>query len=270
MKLIIFHHLNVKNILFLIFLIIAIILVSGDNQDRIKKAQFIGRYFFLPYTASISYFKSLSKITSEKNELKNKLLSIQSQNQFLKEELSKYERISDLTNSKFFQNKKIQTANVIGTGSFINFETLMISVGKSHKIQKNMPVISINGLVGKIITVYPTYSVVQTFCNRYFRMGAIDERSRINGIVETDLSGKIYFRKIKVGSNIKSGDKIITSRLSSIYPHGIPLGKIIKIEETSNGLFMKAEIEPFVNIAKTEEVGIVIKTEGETGRLRNK
>ncbi|MEA2104162.1 MAG: rod shape-determining protein MreC, partial [Candidatus Cloacimonadota bacterium] len=231
-----------NNILFIVLLIISIVFISGNNQDRINKAQFVGRYFFLPYTSSISYISSLANLTKKNAELAEKLFSAQMQNRLMSEKILKFNRISSLLDSASENNLQIRISHVVGTGSFINFETLSIDGDVSENVKKNSPVISANGLIGRITTVYPSFSVVQTFRNRYFRMGAIDERSRVNGIVETELDGRIYFRKIKVGSNIKIGDKIITSSLSSIYPPGIPLGEIIKISETKNSLFMEAEI----------------------------
>lgn len=246
-----------NNILFIVLLIISIVFISGNNQDRINKAQFVGRYFFLPYTSSISYISSLANLTKKNAELAEKLFAAQMQNRLMSEKILKFNRISSLLDSASENNLQIRISHVVGTGSFINFETLSIDGDVSENVKKNSPVISANGLIGRITTVYPSFSVVQTFRNRYFRMGAIDERSRVNGIVETELDGRIYFRKIKVGSNIKIGDKIITSSLSSIYPPGIPLGEIIKISETKNSLFMEAEIQPFVNIEQVEEVGIL-------------
>lgn len=257
-----------NTIFFIIFLIIALIFIAGDNQQRLNKAQFIGRYFFLPYTSSISYISSLTNLAKKNVKLKKKLLSVQTQNQLLTEEIAKSKRVNTLLDSLPPNEEIVSISNVIGTGSFMNFETLNITrinrkdsaAPKSELI--NSPVIATKGLVGKIITSYPSYSVVQTFRNRYFRMGAVDRRSRVNGIVETELDGKMYFRKIKIGSNLKIGDKIITSNLSSIYPPGIPLGKIIKISETKNSFFMEAEIQPFVKIEQVEEVGVLESKKG--------
>jgi len=79
--------------------------------------------------------------------------------------------------------------------------------------------------------------------------------------VETELNGKIYFEKIKVGSDLKTGDQIVSSKLSSIYPSELPFGKIVEIEQSSEGFFTRAEIEPFVNLANIEAVAIIQKYE---------
>ncbi|MBC8526804.1 MAG: rod shape-determining protein MreC [Candidatus Cloacimonetes bacterium] len=248
---------NRKNIIFVIFLIISLIFIAGNTEDRITKAQLVGKYFLLPYTASISYFKSLSKLSQKNLELKKELFILQSANRQFKEEILRSARLSNIFDIQNKRNLQIEVARIIGTSSFLNYETLIIDAGKNRDIKINLPVISTQGLVGKTIAVYPTHSVVQTFGSKYFRMGGLDSRSRIHGIVGTDLDGKIYLQKIKVGSDIKLGDKIVTSKLSSIFPPEIPFGKIINIEQTSEGLFTKARISPFVNLANLEDVAII-------------
>ena len=252
---------NSKNVIFVIFLIISIIFIAGSNEDRVNKAQFVGRYIFIPYTASISYFKNLAEISQKNEELKKELFLLQSQNRKYKEKILRNKRLSNLNFPKAISEKKndIKIARVIGTSSFLNYENLTIDVGRNEGIEINQPVVAIKGLIGKVATVYPSYSIVQTFGNRYFRMGALNERSRIHGIVETDFEGKIYLKKIKVGCDIQINDEIVTSNLSSIFPPEVPFGKVVNIEETSEGLFTQAEIKPFVNLANVEEVAILIK-----------
>jgi rod shape-determining protein MreC len=252
--------LNSKNVLFVIFLVISIVFISGGDQDRLNKAQFVGKYFFIPYTASISYFKNLAHISQKNEELKKQLFNLQSKNRQYKEEILRDERLSrllDAIDSSHNAAAQVEVARVIGTGSFLNYETLSVDIGHNKGIIVNLPVISTQGLIGKTVAVYPNYSVVQTFGSKYFRMGALDSRSRVQGIVEIDFNGKVYLKKIKVGSDLELGDEIVTSKLSAIFPPGISFGKIINIEQTSEGLFAKAEIAPFANLAKVEEVAII-------------
>ncbi|MBC8313792.1 MAG: rod shape-determining protein MreC [Candidatus Cloacimonetes bacterium] len=250
---------SAKNFLFTIFIIVSIIFILGNAQDRTNKAQFVGKYIFVPYTSSISYFKNLAKISKKNEELKKELFHLQIQNRKYNEMILKEKRLSNLNFKSSEEKNKIKIARVIGTSSFLNYENLTINVGKNEGIKVDQPVIGIKGLIGKVVIVHSSYSVVQTFKNRYFRMGALDKRSRIHGIIETDFDGKIYLRKIKVGCDVQIDDEIETSNLSSIFPAGIVLGKVTNIEETSEGLFTQAEIKPFVNLANVEEVAVLVK-----------
>jgi rod shape-determining protein MreC len=246
-----------RNIVFGILLILSILFIIGNNEERIEKAQFVGNTILLPFSSSITYIKNLSNVYQRNNYLQRELFLAQNELRMLKEELSKHKRFEELVENIDISGYEFIIADVIGTGSFLNYETLIIDAGKNKNILTNQPVISEKGLVGKVIAVYQNYAVVQTFGNKYFRLGAIDSRSRIHGIVQTELNGKVYFEKIKVGSDLKTGDQIVSSKLSSIYPPELPFGTIVEIEQSSEGLFTRAAIEPFVNLANIEAVAII-------------
>ncbi|MBN2016662.1 MAG: rod shape-determining protein MreC [Candidatus Cloacimonetes bacterium] len=248
---------NRKNVVFSVLLIVSIFFLIGNNEQRIKKAQFIGNSLLLPFSSSITYIKNLSNVYQRNNYLQRELYLAQNELRMLKVEVSEFQRFEELIDNIEISNYEFLIADVVGTGSYLNYETLLVDAGKNRNVQQNQPVISEKGIVGKVIAVYQNYSVVQTFGNKYFRLGAIDSRSRIHGIVETDLNGRSYFEKIKVGSDLKTGDMIVSSKLSSVYPPELPFGKIVEIEQSSEGLFTRAEVEPFVNLANIEAVVII-------------
>lgn len=246
-----------RNITVGILLVLCVFLIIGNNESRIKKAQFIGSTLFLPFTSSLNYLKNLSDIYENNQYLRRELFLAQNQLRQIKNELEHFENWEELQANIDLSGYDYVISDVIGTGSFLHYETLTIDGGRNKSIEVNQPVISEKGLVGKIVAAYPNHSIVQTFGNKYFRLGALDRRSRVHGIVETTLEGIVYFEKIKVGSDLKIDDMIESSKLSSIYPPGIPFGKIVRIEQTSEGLFMRAEIEPFVNLANIESVVVL-------------
>ncbi|HHI87804.1 MAG TPA: rod shape-determining protein MreC [Candidatus Cloacimonetes bacterium] len=246
-----------RNITAGILLTLCIVLILGNDQSRIRKAQFVGRTLYLPLTSSLNYLKNLSEIYENNQYLRRELFLAQNELRQIQKEVEHIENWEELQENIDLTGYDFVVSDVIGTGSFLNYETLTIDGGRNKGIKVNQPVISEKGLVGKTVAVYLNYSVVQTFGNKYFRLGALDRRSRVHGIVKTTLEGKVYFEMIKVGSDLKIDDMIESSKLSSIYPPGIPFGKIVRIEQTSEGLFMRAEIEPFVNLANIESVVVL-------------
>lgn len=64
---------------------------------------------------------------------------------------------------------------------------------------------------------------------------------------------------LQMGDAIHTGDLFITSGLNGIYPEGIPVGNVIKIEKTSDELAMQA-ILPLVDFGKLEQVFVVTES----------
>ncbi len=91
-------------------------------------------------------------------------------------------------------------------------------------------------------------------------MGAILQKSReARGIVEgLGKSTFLSMANIPYYSSIKKGDQVICSGLSSQYPKGIRIGKVISVSREPSGLLLSARVKPAVDFDKLEEVLVII------------
>lgn len=119
------------------------------------------------------------------------------------------------------------------------------------------PVISARGIVGKVISVSAASCVVLPFSNPRFQIPVMDKLTSVQGILQSDLAGKTNMNMIKLGSEIAAGDTIVTSNLSTLYPKGYPVGKVARISDSQDYLFISAEIEPFTQVENLEHVFIL-------------
>jgi rod shape-determining protein MreC len=85
----------------------------------------------------------------------------------------------------------------------------------------------------------------------------MDLRTGVQGILQSDIAGTISMNMVKLGSEIASGDTLVTSNLSRLYPKGFPVGTISRIKESADNLFMSAEIVPFTLVENLEHVFIL-------------
>jgi rod shape-determining protein MreC len=118
------------------------------------------------------------------------------------------------------------------------------------------PIVTGEGIVGRIIAVSPTYSIGQLIVNVDFRSSAKIQRSRVDCIVAWD--GKaLVLKNIVKSMDVKIGDAVITSEYSNAFPHGYKLGVVNLIEDIPNSLFKRVEIVPAVHLTQTEEVFVL-------------
>ena len=125
------------------------------------------------------------------------------------------------------------------------------------QIKKDYPVISTEGIVGKIITVSQNYAVILPLDHHQFKIGVMLKRNHLQGLLESDILGNTFMTMIPIGSDIELGDTLQTSDISSIFPKGYPVGKVIKLIQSPNKIFMKAEIETFVKPTCLDQVVIL-------------
>jgi len=150
-------------------------------------------------------------------------------------------------------------AEIIGISGQYQELNLIVDKGIGSGIQIDDPVISANGIVGKIIQVSSDHSIVLPFSNPRFQLPVMDSRTSVQGILQADISGSIAMNLIKLGSDIAVGDTIVTSNLSRLFPKSYPVGTIKRIRESQDNLFISADINPFTLVENLEHIFILKK-----------
>jgi len=140
-------------------------------------------------------------------------------------------------------------------------EFLTIDKGKVDGVEEGMPVLSLQGIVGKIVSADKYSSVVETFNNSNFRVGVMDREKKQFLLCYFYRTGLLKVENIQYDSKLKIGDSIFTSGFGKIFPENIPVGKVMKIDMLEDGDFFYV-IKPFENILSLKYVFIVKMDKG--------
>jgi rod shape-determining protein MreC len=154
----------------------------------------------------------------------------------------------------------VTPAQVIGRNPSTWFANLTIDRGSRHGIKVDMPVVTNQGLVGKIIEVYPSYSKVQLLISPDSGISAIVQRTRDNGVLIglSSPSGYSQITRLHSKSEVKEGDVIVSSPLTGIYPKGLVIGRVVEVYDDPISLERSALVKPEVDFDRLEEVLIII------------
>ncbi len=147
-------------------------------------------------------------------------------------------------------------------------EKLIIDKGKNHGIEKNMAVVTANGLIGKVVLVTPSTSTVEllTTENQNFRVSAfIPGEEPIYGLIEgyDRLRGELVMKRIDSSYEVEVGEQIISSGLGGIFPKGLPIGEITEVSTDDHGLTKLAYIRPAAQFSMLDHV-IIAKRKSAT------
>jgi len=133
--------------------------------------------------------------------------------------------------------------------------SLTVNRGHSSGVVQQMPVIVPQGLVGRVVQVRSRASVVQLLTDPTSAVGAMAQRTRTQGLVEGDAGGALRFKFMaRDGAGVAPGDLVITSGLGNLFPKGLPIGRVARIEDKGSALFHFAVLAPVVDFARVEEV----------------
>jgi rod shape-determining protein MreC len=135
--------------------------------------------------------------------------------------------------------------------------TILIDIGQSDGVAARMPVVTADGLVGRVLEIHPWTAIVQLLLDRNCRVSAIVQRqSRTQGIVMAE-EGTFYLRHVPIRSEVEEGDVVVSSGLGGIFPSGLLVGTITGLGHEEQGLFREVILTPGVNFSRLEEVFVL-------------
>lgn len=199
--------------------------------------------------------KANSTLKAELGKLRVQLAESTLQNLALKNKIKEYQTSSTIVFD--IGDVSFQIAELIGYSGQFQQRNLMVNKGRGSGIRLDSPVVSATGIVGKVISVSDTYSLILPFSNPLFQIPVMDKSTSVQGILQSHVSGSTSMNMIKLGSQISVGDTIVTSNLSTLFPKGYPVGTISRIQESTDNLFISARVEPFTAVENLEHVFIL-------------
>ena len=230
-----------------IILFVLLLSTSGATQSS-GAGSIMGRMlapvqrFLYSSTENIGeFFSGLSKNRSLKDEnaaLKEQIAEMESELRDYENLRQENERLKELLNVvDSYGDYETLTARVIGKSPGAWFDEFTINAGEKQGVKKDMIVCTADGLLGKVVYTSASYSRVISLIHDKSGVPAMVERTRDNGVLKVAQSGEktddLQLFYLSMNSDIRPGDKIITSGIGGVYPKGIPIAQITEVSTNS-------------------------------------
>ena len=148
-------------------------------------------------------------------------------------------------------------ANVIGKNLQLLRNTVTLDAGDRNGLRADMPIVTENGLAGKIVATSGRFAVAQILYNKDIRVSAKIERSRVDGIIRWEGGSALALQDVAKTLDVQAGDVVITSEYSSFFPPGIRIGVVSSARGAEGSLFQSVEVRPAVDFSRLEEVFVI-------------
>jgi len=126
---------------------------------------------------------------------------------------------------------------------------LVLDKGLQQGITAGQPVVDATGVVGQITRVFPLTAELTMVTDRNLTIPVQVQRSGQRAIATgSATAGRLELRYMLVNADIREGDTIVTSGLDSLYPPGLPVGRVVTIDRTGSGNFARVVVEPIASI----------------------
>ncbi len=190
--------------------------------------------------------------------LKKQVEALKARLVYLQEAVEENKRYATITEFRRTQNYTSMVAKVIGRDPSNWNASLIIDHGQKDGLKVGMPVVSPLGVVGRIFETGNHTAKVILLLDPNFSVAALVGRSRESGLVTGSLQGLCRLEYLTDKADVKVGDRVITSSLSSVFPEGILIGEVTDVQASINSRTVECLVEPAVDLSQVEEV-IVIK-----------
>jgi rod shape-determining protein MreC len=158
---------------------------------------------------------------------------------------------------------KLRLGQVIGRDPANWWRTLQINLGSRHGVREGLPVLTPDGLVGRVHDVHPNRSRVALIGDPACRLSINVQPSRENGILTAD--GATVFNHTIVNlqflpahTEARAGDPVVTSGLGRLFPRGIPVGKLLSVAPAPGALNSNARVKLAVDSSRLNEVWVIL------------
>jgi rod shape-determining protein MreC len=173
------------------------------------------------------------------------------------------DRLRAAVNWKPFVPGNYKLGRVIGRDPANWWQMVRIDLGSRDKVQVNCPVMTPQGLVGRIAAVGITHADVALIGDPNCRVAALVTETRDHGVIMPSNSALdpsiVDLAYLAKASNLQPGNRVATSGVGGIFPKGIPIGEIVDSRSVGYGLYTEARVRLAVNVNQLEEVWVLLR-----------
>jgi rod shape-determining protein MreC len=220
-----------------------------------------GTWFFSHIGGFWSGYIGLRNAHTENEQLREQVGQLELRNRELESQAAEERRLEVLLD---FHNAhpeaQMLAAQVIEASADPASETVLINRGDQDRVKRNMAVITPDGIVGKVVEVFPSASQVMLMTDKNMGVGAMFADTRTHGVVKGTGDPQPLMDYIVNDEKVSGGQTIVTSGEDRIFPKGLLVGVVASAKDGNP--FQKILVRPAARLDRLEDV-IVLMTQQE-------
>lgn len=213
---------------------------------------------FQAVQALISAPQDVTRLRQRNIELEAEVSRLQSQVIELEQRLTETNILSALVEfARANPEYRYQAAAVIGydTSPFLKY--ILINKGSDDGLRRGMPVVTQQGLVGRVVAVTSTAARVQLITDPASTVNVRLDPSEAEAVLNGQITGDVLLDMIPQEANVQVGDLVLTSGLGGGYPPNLLIGQVTGIRGQDQDLFKRATVQTVVDFNQLEIVLVI-------------
>ncbi len=235
---------------------ITLMLLSQAEKDAVVRL--VNDTALTPIQIVLTRGRSLTGLRAENDSLRTALVRRSLEVARLRDDAQEADRLRGMLGFRDRTDLDVVPATVIAREASRRGRDLKIDRGARDGVRRNLAVVTVDGLLGKVIAAEPRSSFVRPLLAPGCRVSARLSRTRTDGILEWSHDRGLQLSFLPLRVEIRVGDEIVTSGLGGVFPPGIPVGRVSETEIIRADGSLRVLIEPITNFHSLEEVFVVV------------
>lgn len=198
----------------------------------------------------------LVSVAEENKRLKEELQRLRLERMFLLQKAEEVKRLRELLAFRASSGFDVEAAEVVAIWPKSRGWCFLIDKGTSRGIKKGMPVISPEGLVGKVYEVGDRNAIIVPIIQTGMAVSVEVKEVGVRGILQ-GREGKLRLLYITTDHPLREGQRLFTTGLDGVYPPSVPVGWISSLKKARDGLFWEVEVKPFVDFSRLKVLFVI-------------
>jgi rod shape-determining protein MreC len=231
--------------------------ISPFERALVSTGSFVRRNFH--------NYIDLHDARQQNHQLQDEIAQLKLEQVRLQQDAEQAKRLRSLLGFTQHYVGQLLPAQVIGTSGAEQSHMIQIDKGASSGVKVDMPVITPDGIVGKVKDVFPFTSMVLLINDRDSGAGVILQTTRLQGVLRGNPQGELHVSDIMSDEKIETGEEVVTSGGDLIYPKGLPVGTVSRVSpDRDNEPFLAVKVKPAADLSRLEEVLVATKIAQDT------
>ncbi|GAB4466711.1 MAG: hypothetical protein Kow0070_29810 [Anaerolineales bacterium] len=232
---------------------------SNVFTDSLVNLQF---WFSSRFTALQDFFTAPRDITSlrqQNAELQTEVARLQAQVIQLQQQVGETQILAALVDfSRAHPENTYKAAAVIGRDPSPFLHYVIINRGSNDGILRGMPVVTSQGLVGRVDAVIADAARVQLITDPASTVNVRLQNAGVEGALAGSVTGDVILQMIPQDATVETGDLVLTSGLGGGYPPDLIVGQVVNVRSRDFDLFQQATIQPVVDFNRLQIVLVIV------------
>jgi rod shape-determining protein MreC len=243
--------------------------VQSAGASALRPFQIAAERVARPFRDAYGYFDGLASAKSENEKLKKELRELRAhstanlagaQRAAELEKLLRYEQ-----GPTYPKDYRPVNTSVISFPSGPFAQQVAIAAGSSSGIRINTPVVTADGLVGRVMNVTSGTALVTLITDPDSAVPARDLTTGVGGLIRHGPGNTLFFDRVSKEQQVRKDDVIVTQgtrdrRYPDLYPYGIPIGRVLSVGTSDIASFLTVQVAPFASLGSLDSVAALVST----------